>query len=179
MSARQELPAGAFVRDLVPRGDDRGVLTELYRADWGSLPVPNQWNLVRSSPNALRGVHIHQEHEDYLIVLEGTMLLGLHDLRKDQPTYGRSALVDLRGEKLQAAFVPIGVLHGFYFAEAATYVYGLTRCWTPADDLGCRWNDPDLELAWPVKKPLLSERDAKAPSLADLKKLLAAQGRAP
>lgn len=151
--------------------DSRGTLFELHRAGVGQVDLL-QWNLVKSTPNALRGVHIHLNHDDHLIVIEGAMLLGLHDARPYSPTYGKSELHRLMAKEPGAAIVPRGVLHGFYCAEQTTYVYGLTACWTPADDLGCRWNDPDLGLDWPVVDPLLSERDRHAPELSVLKQKL-------
>ena len=167
---------GSWLRKLVPHQDHRGALYELFRADWAQSETPLQWNLVRTSPNTLRGVHVHLHHDDYLIVLSGTMYLGLHDLRPGSSTEGRSELVVLGSNELQAAFVPRGVMHGFCFLEAATYVYGLTQCWTPEDDLGCRWDDPELNLNWPVSRPMVSARDDSAVSLAELKTRLGVSG---
>ncbi|HET7717085.1 MAG TPA: dTDP-4-dehydrorhamnose 3,5-epimerase family protein [Bauldia sp.] len=164
---------GVFVRDLSVHADARGTLTELFREDWGGLPLPRQWNLVRTAPNTLRGVHVHRAHDDYLIVLDGSMHLGLHDLRADSPTSGRSDLILLDGTVMRAAFVPRGVMHGFCFTEPSVYVYGLTACWSPADDLGCHWSDPDLGIPWPVTEPVVSDRDRDAPSLALFKASLA------
>lgn len=166
--------SGAVVRDLVPHSDARGMLFELFREDWGDFPTPRQWNLVRTQANTLRGVHVHRCHDDYLIVVSGVMFLGLHDIRANSPTRDRSALLRLGGNHLQAGFVPRGVLHGFYFPSEATYVYGLTSCWTPADDLGCRWDDPDLGIEWPTTDPIVSERDKNALGLAGLKARLSA-----
>lgn len=160
--------AGAWTRDIEAKADDRGELRELFRQDWGGVETPRQWNLVTSKANTLRGVHVHREHDDYLIVLQGEMHLGLRDIRPDSPTCGTSAMVVLNVSPHKAAFVPRGVIHGFCFTTPTTYVYGLTACWTPADDLGCRWNDPALEFKWPVANPLLSARDRQAIGLAAL-----------
>lgn len=160
---------GAWRHMLTPRADERGTLHELFRADWELSEIPLQWNLVSTRANTLRGVHVHFNHDDYLIVLSGAMHLGLHDVRPDSKTFGKSQLITLTAQRLQAAFVPRGVMHGFCFTEATTYVYGLTQCWTPEDDLGCRWNDPELGLNWPVSDPVLSSRDASAISLNELK----------
>jgi len=166
---------GIVIRELMPHADARGTLMELYRQDWGRFPAPLQWNLVRSAANTLRGVHVHRGHDDYLVVLDGAMHLGLHDIRPDSPTFGRSMLITLTAEAGKSAFVPRGVMHGFCFLEASVYVYGLTACWTPADDLGCSWRDPDLGIAWPVTDPVVSERDRNAPPLSTLKASLAGE----
>lgn len=170
------LPSGVALRPLTTHQDARGNLTELFRAGTSEFAVPLQWNFVRTNPNTLRGVHVHRDHDDYLIVLSGMMRVGLHDLRAASPTKGVSGLVDISGEKLQSIFVPRGVLHGFYFAGATDYVYGLTNCWTPADDLGCKWDDPALGLPWGAVAPLLSQRDANALSLGQLKEHMKRNG---
>jgi dTDP-4-dehydrorhamnose 3,5-epimerase len=164
---------GFEIRDFKVHSDERGELTEVFRADWKILETPLQWNFVRSKPNALRGVHVHLDHDDYLIVIQGKMLLGLHDIRPQSSSFGKRLLVELDPSPLRAAIVPRGVMHGFYFPVPTAYVYGLTRCWTIADDLGCRWDDPELGISWPVTNPILSERDRNAISLAELQEKLA------
>ena len=166
---------GVVVHELVAHADARGTLTELYREDWGRSPPPLQWNLVRTAANTLRGLHVHRGHDDYLIVLDGAMHLGLHDIRPKSPTTGRSMLIELTAESGKAAFVPRGVMHGFCFITASVYVYGLTACWTPADDLGCSWRDPELGITWPLSDPVVSERDRARAPLAALKASLAGE----
>ena len=64
--------------------------------------------------------------------------------------------------------IPPGVAHGFYFLEPSLHVYAVSEYWNPADELGCHWADPDLELQWPDPSPLVSERDARSQSLRAL-----------
>jgi dTDP-4-dehydrorhamnose 3,5-epimerase len=118
--------------------DERGVLAEVFRHDWGVGETPAQWNAVRSRANVLRGVHVHPAHSDYLVVVQGSMLLGLHDVRSDSPTRGASALLELAGERLQTVYVPPGVAHGFYFVQPTIYFYALSQTWSMRDELGCR-----------------------------------------
>lgn len=157
-------------RPLQARRDERGVLTEVFRNEWlGPHSAPVQWNYVRSEPDALRGVHVHLLHVDYLIVLRGTMILGTCDLRENTPGFLESRLTELRGDELTIVTVPTGIAHGFYFPEATDMLYSVTHYWDPVhDELGCRWDDPELKLDWPVKSPLLSPRDREAPSLSEL-----------
>lgn len=167
-SSAQRLPHGVNLRRLVDRGGDGPHGTLLFCREWAPDTAPIQWNLVHSRANTLRGVHVHVSHWDYLCVLEGEMLLGLHDMRPDSPTYRQSALRSLCGDQPSAIAIPPGVAHGFYFAAAATYVYGVSEYWNPADELGCLWNDAGLRLDWPTAAPLLSPRDSAAPSFAQL-----------
>jgi dTDP-4-dehydrorhamnose 3,5-epimerase len=155
------LPDGVLVRPLVPHGDERGSLAEVFRADWTPSGALRQWNLVQSLGNVMRGVHVHPQHADYLLVLSGTLMLGLHDLRPDDPAARKSAILTLTGNDPATIYIPAGVCHGFWFPEPTTYVYGLSKGWNPSEELGCRYDDPALGLDWPVRTtPILSPRDA-------------------
>ena len=162
------LPFGVVVRALEVHADARGELAELYRLEWGLGEAVVQWNLVRTAARSLRGVHVHPRHADYLTVLSGAMRLGLHDVRPASPTRGLSAMVELDGETPRLAYVPPGVAHGFYFEGAATYVYGLSHGWSMAEELGCRWDAPELGLAFGADNPLLSPRDREAGGYAQM-----------
>lgn len=158
------LPQGCSIRDLTTHADERGALTEIFRKEWPTGLSPVQWNYVRSKPNVLRGVHVHVIHTDYLVCLDGTMLLGLVDVRPESPTRGLAATVTLEGAKLQAVVVPPGVAHGFHFPVASSLCYSVTHYWNTRDEIGCRWDDPALGLDWRIKSPELSARDISAGS---------------
>ncbi|MCU0827689.1 MAG: dTDP-4-dehydrorhamnose 3,5-epimerase family protein [Tabrizicola sp.] len=147
------------MRRLTQHADTRGVLAEIYRSDWTPSGAFLQWNLVRSAGNVLRGVHVHPCHADYLLVLSGTMLLGLHDLRPDDPATRTTLFLTLCGDEPSTVYIPPGVCHGFWFADPTTYVYGLSTTWNVSEELGCRYDDPDLRLDWPAAGPILSPRD--------------------
>jgi dTDP-4-dehydrorhamnose 3,5-epimerase len=168
MATNTNLPQGVLLHPLTMHTDGRGVLAEIFRDEWRICETPVQWNAVRSKENVLRGVHVHPTHSDYLAVIDGHMLLGLHDIRRDSPTRGMSALVDLRGEDMQTVFTPPGVVHGFFFPVPTTYVYAVTHYWDIDDELGCKWNAPELKLDWPARNPSLSPRDASAGSYSEM-----------
>ncbi|MDA0684535.1 MAG: dTDP-4-dehydrorhamnose 3,5-epimerase family protein [Bacteroidetes bacterium] len=140
------LPDGVILRDLVVHDDLRGELAEMYREAWTPSPAFKQWNFVRSHGNVLRGVHVHPSHADYLLVLEGTMHVGLHDIRPDDPAERTSCFVVLDGATPQTIYVPAGVCHGFWFPVPTTYLYGLSTGWSTAEELGCRYDAPELGL---------------------------------
>jgi len=163
------LPSGVELRLLEPHADPRGVFTELFRDSWG-LPVePVQWNAVRSEANVLRGVHAHWRHADYLTVMLGRATIGLHDLREGSPTDGVGTVVELDAHAPAAISIPPGVAHGFYFHEPSVHVYAVSHEWDPKDELGCRWDDPALEIEWPCSDPLISDRDRALESLSALR----------
>lgn len=162
-------PAGVTLVALSPHADERGVFTELYRASWEAAVEPVQWNAVSSATNVLRGVHVHQRHTDYLTVVSGWATVGLYDLRPDSPTQGVSATVVMHAAEPTAMVIPVGVAHGFYFHEPSLHVYAVSHEFDPADELGCRWDDPELGIEWPCTAPLLSPRDRDLGTLARLR----------
>lgn len=159
----ERLPSGVRLIPLLVHTDSRGSFSEIYRENWPTGVQPVQWNLVHSRAGTLRGVHVHHKHDDYLLMARGRMILGLHDLRRDSPDFGRGFTLELSAESLAAAVIPIGVAHGFYFAEESTHVYAVTEYWNPGDELGCVWNDRSLEIDWPAEQPHVSERDQELP----------------
>jgi dTDP-4-dehydrorhamnose 3,5-epimerase len=154
--------------------DDRGSFTELFRRSWGRPVDPLQWNVVTSRAEVFRGVHVHARHADYLSVIHGHVTIGLRDIRPGSPTLDLSALVEMRGEEVAAIEIPPGVAHGFYSRVASTHIYGVDQYWDLADELGCHWTDPALELSFPCTAPLLSERDTNAGSFASMRAAWAA-----
>lgn len=166
MEAR--LPYGAHLRKLAVQLDARGSLTEVFRQSWGHGSVPVQWNLAMSATGVFRGVHVHIEHDDYLVVTQGRMAIGLRDLRRGSPTEGRAVLLERSGNDLSALVIPHGVAHGFYCIEPSTFLNGVSHYWNPRDDLECHWADPELGISWPFTDALTSTRDASAPTLREL-----------
>jgi len=162
----QALPIGVKTVSLQPHPDTRGIFTEVFRAHWDLGVLPLQWNVVHSEQNVLRGVHGHWRHGDYVVALQGTITVGLKDLRLSSPTCGLAALIKLESRNPQGLVIPPGVAHGFFFHEPTLYIYAVSHYWDVADELGCRWDDPDLHLPWPCERPLLSPRDAHLPNLA-------------
>jgi dTDP-4-dehydrorhamnose 3,5-epimerase len=163
------LPAGVRLVPLTPHADERGVFTELFRASWDVGVAPVQWNAVSSNPNVLRGVHAHVRHADYLTVAVGRATIGLYDLRPDSPTEGLGATVELDAHEPAALVIPVGVAHGFYFHATSVHVYAVSHEFDPADELGCRWDDPELHIAWPCTEPLISPRDDGLGTLSELR----------
>lgn len=163
------LPDGVALVPLEPHPDERGVFLEVYRASWALDVRPAQWNVVTSAAEVLRGVHAHWRHADYLLLARGRASIGLHDLRSDSSTSGLAAVVELDAAAPAALVIPTGVAHGFYFHEPSIHVYAVTHEWDPADELGCRWDDPELGIPWPCTDPLLSPRDAGLGPLSELR----------
>jgi dTDP-4-dehydrorhamnose 3,5-epimerase len=164
----QPLPAGVTRHGLSPAADARGSFTEIFRETWPLGIRPLQWGLLQSRAGVLRGVHVHPRHDEFILVAVGAMLLGLKDLRRDSPSFGLAALLNLSGERPELVTLPHGVAHGFYHATDTSLLLATSQYYDPTDDLGCQWADPALGIPWPVRNPELSERDRKAPPFAEL-----------
>lgn len=167
-----DLPQDVRIIDLKSHQDDRGIFTELFRQTWIPQFEQNQINYVRSAPNVLRGVHVHRYHSDFLVFVEGTVLLGLKDLRKNSPTFLQGGIFEFSSEILKGIFVPPGVAHGFYFPQGGAHVYTVDRYFDGSDEFGCMYNDPELGLPWPTTAPHLSPRDQKQGTLKSLLELI-------
>lgn len=137
------------------------------------MPSPVQWNVVRSHAHVLRGVHVHTRHADLLHLIEGRATIGLRDLRPGSPTEHAVALVELHAGEPAVLSIPPGVAHGFLFHAPSIHVYGVTRYWDPADELGCHWADLELGIPWPLPPGgaaalEISARDQALPPLSQL-----------
>jgi dTDP-4-dehydrorhamnose 3,5-epimerase len=153
---------------LEPHRDERGALVEIYRDSWTPNVSTAQWNYVRNRANVLRGFHCHVRHTDLLAMIDGSMVLGLKDLRTDSSTHDVSEVIVLH-PAIDLVMIPPGVGHGFYFPEPAMLLNAVSHTWSKEDELGCRWDDPDLDLEWGCRDPVISERDRIAGSLEQLR----------
>src|SRR5947208_2474829 len=118
--------AGISFRPFTPHEDMRGSFTEVFHASSDSRPIV-QWSVVRSNANVLRGVHVHIQHADHILVLEGQLLLGLCDLREESAAYRRGCLIELNAAASAAVEIPPGVAHGFYFPGASVLLHGASE----------------------------------------------------
>jgi len=162
------LPDGVARRPIRALGDARGSFAEIFRESWAVGVAPVQWGLLKSEAGVLRGVHAHPRHDEFIIVTQGSMLLGLKDARRRSPTFGRSVLLALSGKHPELVTLPRGVAHGFFQETDGSLLLGASSYYDPTDDIGCHWADPELGIAWPFRNPVLSERDRTAAPFAAL-----------
>ncbi|MEO1302762.1 MAG: dTDP-4-dehydrorhamnose 3,5-epimerase [Myxococcota bacterium] len=155
-------------------GDDRGFFSELYRAAplaEHNVPGMVQHNLSRSTKGVLRGLHYQLSDAPLgklVRCLAGSIFDVAVDIRQGSPSYGQWVGVELDAQSLRALYVPEGFAHGFCAtSETADVLYMQTGYYSPQHERSIRWDDPSLEVKWPVTKPTLSGKDADAPRLAD------------
>lgn len=169
-----DLP-GCLIVEPAVFGDARGFLYEGWNqarfAQHGLTPRFVQSNVSSSTRGVLRGLHYQWPNPQgkYLSVLEGEVYDVAVDIRRGSPTFGRSTAVVLSAANKRHFWIPEGFAHGFVvLSERALFSYLVTAPYDRAADAGIRWDDASLAIDWPVSAPLLSEKDADAPFLADV-----------
>lgn len=132
-----------------------------------------QDNHSKSIPEGvLRGLHFQKPpyaQSKLIRVIKGAVLDVVVDLRKSSSTYGQWRSFELSETNFTMIFVPAGFAHGFLTLQPNTEVqYKVDNFYAPNHDSGIRWNDPVLNISWPVTNPILSDKDGKLPFLSDL-----------
>ncbi len=125
-----------------------------------------QENHSRSGKNVLRGLHyqIRQPQGKLVRVIVGEVFDVAVDIRKSSPTFGKWEGVLLSAENKKQFWVPEGFAHGFVvLSEVAEFLYLTTDYYAPEHERAIRWDDPELNIAWPHQgEPILSDKDRDA-----------------
>jgi dTDP-4-dehydrorhamnose 3,5-epimerase len=153
--------------------DDRGFFTEVYRKDqFKGSGLPGdfvQLNHSGSVRNVTRGLHFQWDPPmgKLMRVTRGEAFLVAVDIRKDSPTLGKWLGLKVSEENRLQVWAPAGFARGFcVLSEYAEIQYLCTGIYSNKGESGILWNDPEIGIEWPVKDPILSEKDMKAQTLA-------------
>lgn len=170
---------GAF--EFVPRRfpDPRGTFEETYNRDlWRTVGIDVEFvqdnRSVSSAVDTLRGLHFQLApfaQAKLVRVGRGRILDVLVDLRRSSPTFGRHVAVELSAEAGNQVFIPAGCAHAFLtLTPDAEVLYKTSAFYSKAHDGGIRWDDPTLDITWPLdgRLPVLSAKDEALPLLADI-----------
>ena len=158
-------------------GDQRGFFMETYQSQKFAA-AGLTYNFVQdnhsgSQQGTLRGLHyqIQQPQGKLLRVVAGEIFDVAVDLRRRSPTFGRSVGMSLSAENKHQLWVPPGFAHGFYvLSDWAEVLYKATDYYAPQWERTLLWNDPALEIAWPIpasQAPLLSAKDQQGKLLSE------------
>ena len=158
-------------------GDDRGFFLETFQAEryaqQAEITLPFvQDNHSRSSIGVLRGLHYQKKKPQGKLVrvVRGAVFDVAVDIRKGSRTFGQWEGIVLSEENKKQFWVPPGFAHGFLvLSETADFEYKCTDYYDPSDEGTILWSDSDLHITWPMDTPKLSNKDANAENLADLK----------
>ena len=166
---------GLKVIRLDMKADSRGFFVERYHAAlFAKSGLPQtfaQDNHSRSAPNVLRGLHYqHTPPQGKLIgVVRGRVWDVAVDIRPGSPTFGQHHAVELSGDNGLLFWIPSGFAHGFCVLgdEPADMLYKVDAYYNAAGEGGIRHDDKSLGIDWPLKQPLISERDKALPGWRD------------
>lgn len=169
---------GVIIVDVKSYGDERGYFMETYKQEdfekGGIKATFIQDNQSASSQGVLRGLHFQINHPQSKLVrvVEGEVFDVAVDLRPGSPTFGKWEGVVLSAQNKRQFFIPRGFAHGFYvMSEHATFCYKCDDVYHPGDEGGLAWDDPEIDITWPLVEGapvLLSDKDKVYPSLKEL-----------
>jgi dTDP-4-dehydrorhamnose 3,5-epimerase len=169
---------GVYIIEPKVFGDNRGYFMESYNQEHFEEAGLNmtfvQDNESKSSKGVLRGLHFQRKHSQGKLVrvTKGEVFDVAVDLRTGSETYGKWEAVILSEENKKQFYIPKGFAHGFLvLSDEAVFNYKCTDFYAPEYDGGVMWNDPDINIEWPlegIENILLSEKDKDHPSLKQL-----------
>ena len=169
-----ELPGVLIIQPKV-LGDDRGFFKETFQNDRyveAGIALPFvQDNHSRSQRGVLRGLHLQRTRPQGKLVScsSGAVFDVAVDIDPRSSTYGKYVGVTLSSSNHKQLWIPPGYAHGFcVLSEYADFQYKCTDYYFPEDEGGVIWNDPNIDIDWPIDNPILSEKDLKLPTLASL-----------
>lgn len=166
---------GVTVIELAVFGDERGRFMETYRRErYEHIGIDAEFvqdNFSSSRRGTLRGLHhqLTQPQGKLIHVTRGAVFDVAVDIRKGSPMFGQYTANVLSADNHRQLWIPPGFAHGFLvISEVADFVYKTTCAYAPGDERTIRWDDPELNIPWPLTTaPTLSSRDTHAPLLRD------------
>src|SRR5262249_18719320 len=170
-----ELPDVLIIEPEVHR-DARGFFVETFQQrKYAEIGIPGplvQDNPSHSARGTLRGLHAQCRSPQGKLVraVQGEMFDVAVDIRRGSPTFGRWVGVVLTGDNFRQLWIPRGFAHGFcVLSDRVDVEYKCSDYYDAGDELSIRWNDPEIRIAWPLRDPVLSEKDATAPRLDEVR----------
>lgn len=158
-------------------GDERGFFYETFHAkrykEMGIKEEFVQDNRSRSTGGVLRGLHFQKTKPQgkLVTVTHGEVFDVAIDLRPGSATFGQYEAILLTGENKIQFYIPPGFAHGFcVLSDIADFQYKCTDFYDPSDEGGLIWNDTSVNIDWPIKNPILSDKDKILPSLDQITK---------
>jgi dTDP-4-dehydrorhamnose 3,5-epimerase len=152
--------------------DDRGLFMETYVEDSfreGGIDTEFvQDNYSKSKGGVLRGLHYQKgdaSQGKLIQCTEGTIYDIVVDLRAKSPTHGNTLSTILSEHNRKMLFAPKGLAHGYVtLSDSATTRYKVDNEYAPAEEAGIHWDDPELDINWPIADPIVSEKDSNWPT---------------
>jgi dTDP-4-dehydrorhamnose 3,5-epimerase len=177
MKVTQTRLPGVLIIEPEAFGDARGFFLETFsqkRYEQAGIKLPFvQDNVSLSAKNVLRGLHFqYPKGQGKLVqVLSGEVFDAAVDIRAGSPTFGQWVADNLSVSNHKQLYIPPGFAHGFcVLSDTAIFSYKCTEYYDPAAEGGIIFNDPDINIPWPVQTPIVSVKDTRCPRLKDIPK---------
>ena len=166
---------GCLIIEPTVYSDERGFFLETFNEDRyaktaGISVTFVQDNHSHSTKGVLRGLHFQKTKPQGKLVrvIRGTVFDVAVDIRRTSSTFGDWEGVILSGDNKRQFWIPPGFAHGFVtLSDQADFEYKCSDYYDPSDEGCIKWNDPNLNIAWPLDNPILSGKDASAKNLDD------------
>ena len=164
--------------EIIPKvhGDDRGFFLETFQKERYKDVLQLDFDFVqdnhsRSTYNVLRGLHFQKSKPQGKLVrvVAGEVYDVAVDIRKNSKTFGQWHGVILSESNKKQFWIPPGMAHGFYvLSEVADFEYKCTDYYDPSDEGCIVWNDSKINIDWPCKNPIVSQKDQQGKKLESL-----------
>jgi dTDP-4-dehydrorhamnose 3,5-epimerase len=166
----------AGLKLIIPRlfTDERGFFFESFKQSDFDISFV-QDNTSYSKKGVVRGLHFqsHPGQAKLVSCIHGKIWDVAVDIRPDSPTFGQWEAVELDDQNRHQFYIPVGFAHGFcVLSDTALVQYKVSSYYDPATECSIRWNDPDLNIQWPVENPILSLRDQKCPFFKEVMRVV-------
>jgi dTDP-4-dehydrorhamnose 3,5-epimerase len=157
--------------------DDRGYFFESFKAsDFQKAGLPTlfaQDNFSFSKKGVIRGLHYQKSPKaqgKLISVIKGRAWDVAVDIRQESETFLKWVAMELDDRNHALLYIPPGFAHGFLaLSNDVHLMYKCTSEYDPQADRGIRWDDPDIAISWPIKKPILSVKDRQLPYVQDVR----------
>ena len=154
--------------------DKRGFFKELFKEKLFKKKFPFLISSF-SKKNVIRGLHIQLKNSQgkFLTVIKGKIFDVVLDLRLNSRTFGKIYKIELSERNSKSLYIPPGFAHGFCGLDKENYIiYSCTKYRNKQSEIGIMWNDKDLKIKLPTKKPIVSNKDKENLSFKKIKSLI-------
>lgn len=166
--------AGLLVLKRPGHKDERGFFREIFHLSeieevLGTQFKGVQMNHAFSNPKVLRGIHAENWNK-VIAPLNGEVFVAIVDIRVDSPTFKKVETFVINDENRIALFVSQGLANSYCVlgSQSVDYIYLVDAYYDGSDQRAIAWDDSDLAIDWPIKDPIISQRDKNNPKLRDL-----------
>lgn len=154
--------------------DNRGFFREIFRLNDLEAEIGREFKIVQANhahslPKVIRGLHA-EDWNKLVYAVSGNMFIAIADIRPDSPTFGKRETFRFTADTHQALFLSRGLANSVCVEgdEPVDYLYLVDAYYSGSDTRAIAWDDPDLAIDWPVKDPIISDRDKNNPKLREM-----------